>query len=401
MAVYKRKYRNGKTVWCFVIDAPASTRASRRQIKESGFPTKAAAEHAEAERRLTEQKKYELEKAGLADVPLPKTFADLLTEFFTEHAEKKLAKKTIERYREQTAYLRPDLLGMRLPEITPLHLTKEWNRLLESGGRFRASGKPRPLAPKTVRNIAGVVSSAFARAVKWGLVVSNPVAPSEPPIPKRRSGVALSPAQQRLLIESASGCWCLPPFLELSAATGARRGELLALRWADLHDDAVLISRSLSQTRSGLAFKETKNQRSRLVVLPESAIQALKVHESAQKAFREQFGPAYRDQFDLIFAEPDGTPLKPNSISSSVSLLFKRLRIPKPKGVALHLFRHSHGSHLLAAGMELPAVSERLGHSSVMVTATIYSHRITGRDREAATRWEEFQRSHDQPGTKQ
>jgi integrase len=162
-----------------------------------------------------------------------------------------------------------------------------------------------------------------------------------------------------------------------------------------------LISRSLSQTRAGLAFKETKNQRSRLVVLPESAIQALKVHESAQKAFREQFGPAYRDQFDLIFAEPDGTPLKPNSISSSVSLLFKRLKIPKPKGVALHLFRHSHGSHLLAAGMELPAVSERLGHSSVMVTATVYSHRITGRDREAATRWEEFQRSHEQPGTKQ
>jgi integrase len=76
-------------------------------------------------------------------------------------------------------------------------------------------------------------------------------------------------------------------------------------------------------------------------------------------------------------------------------------RHPKPKGVALHLFRHSHGSHLLAAGMELPAVSERLGHSSVMVTATVYSHRLTGRDKEAATRWDEFQRLHDQPGTKQ
>ena len=93
--------------------------------------------------------------------------------------------------------------------------------------------------------------------------------------------------------------------------------------------------------------------------------------------------------------------MKPDSISSSVSLLFRRLKIPKPKGVALHLFRHSHGSHLLAAGMELPAVSERLGHSSVMVTATVYSHRLTGRDKEAATRWDEFQRLHDQPGTKQ
>jgi hypothetical protein len=87
MAVHKRKYRHGKTVWCFVIDAPGSTRENRRQIKESGFPTKAAAERAEAERRITEQQRYELEQAGLPDVPLPKTLADLLAEFFSDYAE--------------------------------------------------------------------------------------------------------------------------------------------------------------------------------------------------------------------------------------------------------------------------------------------------------------------------
>jgi integrase len=51
--------------------------------------------------------------------------------------------------------------------------------------------------------------------------------------------------------------------------------------------------------------------------------------------------------------------------------------------------------------MELPAVSERLGHSSVLVTATVYAHRITGRDKEAAARWDEFPRSHEQPERKQ
>lgn len=401
MAVYKRKYRLGKTVWCFVIDAPGSTRDNRRQIKESGFPTKAAAERAEAERRITEQQKYELEKAGLTDVPLPTTLADLLRDFFAEHAEKKLAKKTIERYREQAAYLDSDLLAMSVSEIKPLHLAKEWNRLLESGGRFRTSGAPRPLAPKTVRNVAGVVSSAFARAIKWGVTSSNPVTQSEPPVPKRRNGVALSPSQQKLLIDSATGCWCLSAFLELSAATGARRGEVLALRWSDIQDGAVSISRSLSQTRAGLAFKETKTQSSRLVVLPNSAVKALAVHRAAQMPFRQQFGSAYNTELDLIFAEPDGTALKPNSISASVSALFKRLKIPKPKGASLHLLRHSHGSHLLAAGMELPAVSERLGHSSVMVTATVYSHRLTGRDQEAATRWDKFQQSSEQPERKQ
>ena len=86
----------------------------------------------------------------------------------------------------------------------------------------------------------------------------------------------------------------------------------------------------------------------------------------------------------------------PDSISASVSALFKKLKLPK--GASLHTLRHSHGSHLLAAGMELPAVSERLGHSSVYVTATVYSHRIKGRDEEAARRWEEFQRRSNSAG---
>jgi integrase len=401
MAVFKRKYHHGKSSWCFVIDLPGSNRSNRRQIKQSGFATKAAAEKAEAERRILEQQRHELEKAGLPDVPLPKTLGELFKDFFAEHAERKLAGKTVERYREQLAYIHADLLAMPLPEIKPLHLDKEWNRLLEAGGRYRKTGKPRPLAAKTVRNIAGVVSSAFARAIKWGLVATNPVAQSEPPVPKRRTGMALTPAQLRLLIESATGCWCLPVFLEISAATGARRGEVLALRWTDIENGAVTICRSLSQTKAGLAFKETKTEAPRVVALPQSALKALEAHRQAQQSFKQEFGAAYKGDLDLIFANPDGTLLKPDSISSSVSLLFRKLKIPKPKGVALHLFRHSHGSHLLAAGMELPAVSERLGHSSVMVTATVYSHRLTGRDKEAATRWDEFQRLHDQPGTKQ
>jgi integrase len=118
----------------------------------------------------------------------------------------------------------------------------------------------------------------------------------------------------------------------------------------------------------------------------------LESHRQQQEVFRQQFGTDYRTDLDLIFANPDGTPLRPDSISSSVSALFKRLKLPKPKGTSLHLLRHSHGSHLLASGMELTAVSERLGHSSPFVTATVYSHAIKGRDREAARKWEEFQK---------
>lgn len=390
MPVYKRKYASGTVLWYYKFQAPGAARGTL-PIRAFGFASKREAADAEAKRRADEQQKYELAKAGsgVAAAP-PKTLAMLFEEFFREHAEKKLAPKTIERYHEQARCLHPDLLAMPLPEITPLHLNREWNRLLQSGGRTRRDKTPRPLSAKSVRSIAGVVSSAFHRAVRWSLVEANPVSNSEPPVPKKHRGTALLPTEQVLLIETATGPWCLPMFLELSAATGARRGELLALRWADIANGEVVITRSLTQTKQVLQFKGTKTDRPRRVNVPESVLARLEAHRKQQDEFRRQFGRAYQANLDLIFANPDGTPLKPDSVSASVSLLCRRLGLPR--GVSLHSLRHSHGSVLLADGVDLATISERLGHSSVRVTADVYSHALRGRDRDAAQRWDDFMR---------
>jgi integrase len=390
MAVYKRKYDSGTILWYFKFQPPGASRGSL-PIRQFGFATKREAEDAEAARRIEEQQKHELAKAGsgVAAAP-PKTLSMLLEEFFCQHVEKKLAPKTVERYHEQAKYLNLDLLAMPLPDVTPLHLNREWNRLLQNGGHTRGHKTQRPLSAKSVRSIAGVVSSAFHRAVKWGLVATNPVSNSEPPVPKKHKGMALLPTEQMLMIESATGPACLPVFLQLSAATGARRGEMLALRWSDIDGNDVLIARSLTQTRQGLEFKGTKTDRPRRVGLPESVLISLEAHRKKQSELRRQFGPSYRADLNLIFANPDGTPLRPDSISASVSLLCRRLGLPK--GASLHTLRHSHGSVLLAGGVDLATVSERLGHSSVRVTADIYSHALRGRDQDAARRWDEFMR---------
>jgi len=289
---------------------------------------------------------------------------------------------------------------MPLAEITPLHLSREWNRLLKVGGRHRKTKQARPLSAKTVRHIAGLVSSAFARAERWGLVAKNPVTRSEPPVPKKHRGVALSPAQQALVFASATTPWCMATFLEVCAATGARRGEVLALRWSDIQDGRAIITRSLTQTRQVLEFKGTKTERPRDVKVPASALAALETHRKRQDEFRQQYGPDYRTDLDLIFANSDGTLLRPNSISSGVSLLFRRLGLPK--GASLHSLRHSHGSHLVADGVPLPVVAERLGHSSIRTTVDVYAHALRGQDDDAARRWDEFQRrgTPDSPETK-
>ena len=114
----------------------------------------------------------------------------------------------------------------------------------------------------------------------------------------------------------------------------------------------------------------------------------LEDHRKRQDEFRRQYGADYHADLYLVFANPDGTPLKPNSISSSVSLLCRRLGLPK--GASLHTLRHSHASVLLANGVDLATVSARLGHSSVRVTADVYAHALLGRDREAACKWDEL-----------
>jgi integrase len=374
MPVYKRRYESGKVSWCYKLQPTGATRGTP-SIRGFGFETK---------READEEQKLELAKMGAAvDGPIPQTLGILLQEFFLQHVDQKLAPKTIERYHEQAACLSADLLKMPIAAITPLHLSREWTRLLASGGHRRRTRERRPPSAKTVRNIAGVVSSAFARAIRWGLIANNPVSRSEPPVPRKRRGVALSTIQQNAVVAAASGPWCPAVFLEVCAGTGARRGEILALRWSDLEDGRVMITRSLTQTKTVLEFKGTKTEDSvRPVSLPQSTIIALETHREQQNEFRRQFGPDYRADLDLIFAHPDGTPLKPDSVSASVSVLCRRLKLPK--GVSLHTLRHSHGSHLLAAGMEITAVSERLGHSSIRVTADVYSHAIRGRDDEAA-----------------
>jgi hypothetical protein len=121
------------------------------------------------------------------------------------------------------------------------------------------------------------------------------------------------------------------------------------------------------------------------------ALLKLQDHRQRQEAFRMRFGSNYRRDLDLNFGNPDGSPLKPDSVSATISARFKRLKIPKPKGASLHLLRHTLASQMLDGGVPLPVVSARLGHSSIRTTAEIYSHAQHGQDDEATKRWEEYQ----------
>jgi integrase len=49
-----------------------------------------------------------------------------------------------------------------------------------------------------------------------------------------------------------------------------------------------------------------------------------------------------------------------------------------------HCLRHGHATHALEAGVPMKVVQQRLGHSSIQVTADIYSHVTAATDQAAA-----------------
>jgi len=168
----------------------------------------------------------------------------------------------------------------------------------------------------------------------------------------------------------------------MTVATGCRRGELLALTWTDVDFDhgVVDVSKSLEQTREGLCIKTTKTGKSRAIPIPRFAIEELKEHRSNQNHWLGMFKGDYRSDLDLVISTPEGNYLKPDSVTTKVCLLARSVGLK----ASLHTLRHSHASELLSKGVPLPTVSKRLGHSSVNVTAKVYSHSFSADEIRAA-----------------
>lgn len=120
-----------------------------------------------------------------------------------------------------------------------------------------------------------------------------------------------------------------------------------------------------------LAEECKTDQSHRTIHLPSDAIEALQRHRDRQGAERLAAGDGYRDH-GLIFADPSGEPLRADGVYKYHWLpMLKRLKLPR---ITIHGARHSYATMLLEEGVPMKVVQEALGHSSISVTADIYSH---------------------------
>jgi integrase len=302
---------------------------------------------------------------------------------------------TVASYRKNVRlHVEPHIGSLRIEQLTGTRLTKLYASLEKTG---RVDGKG-GLSARTVRYIHTIVHAGMGAGVRDGLLAANPADRADPPSAK----AAASPEMRFWTAEE------LRTFLDqrgeakdelviawsLLASTGMRRGEAIGLRWGDVDFDSARLSvrRSVTVVKTKGMGQEIiigppKSGKARVIDVDPGMLATLKAHKVAQGTLALSLA---RDDA-YVLADIEGNPRHPDGFSKRfvAALVAARQAVGEDKvsTIRLHDLRHTHATLLLAAGIPVKVVSERLGHANAMITLGIYAHVMPGMQAEAAAKF--------------
>ena len=236
-------------------------------------------------------------------------------------------------------------------EVTPDHVRDYLNEFArgkcERGhGKGRRVQMNRPRANSTINRAKAALSSAFSYGMENLGLPSNPCRDVKQ---RKEDNVRVrfltDRERERLLEACRTSAWDkLHLIVVLAITTGARRGELLSLRWPDIN----------FRDRTAI-LHDTKNGKKRVLTLPAPAIKAL-----------------------LPFREVGNGYVFPSLRKPGIAYDFKKpwseaLKSAQIDDFTFHDLRHTHASYLAQNGATLLEIAEALGHSQIQVTMR-YAH---------------------------
>ena len=279
---------------------------------------------------------------------------------------------TIVRYRELTRRIYPQIGHIKLRELRADHLNDLYTLLGQEGLNKRTGGK---LSAKTILEHHRLISTVLEQAVKEGLVPFNVASRATLPKAEHKEVNYFQPEQVAAIRDALE----LEPIkwktlVHLLLITGARRGEILGLKWdnVDFAGNRIYICNSVLYSADVGIYETTpKTERSkRYITLPVESMQLLREYRVWQIERRLQLGGYYQDR-GFLFTQEDGGPMHPDSVTDWLNKFSIRHGLPH---INAHAFRHTMASMLYFNGVDSVSISKRLGHAQVSTTANIYAH---------------------------
>ena len=242
------------------------------------------------------------------------------------------------------------------------------------------------LSASTIKGIHSLIRGSLRQATVWGYIAVNPAVEARPRGPQR-SDIQLPDGE--LVADAIASIAARDPefgcFVRLAAATGARRGELCGLQWADVDLDRGVLridAAVIATTASGVLRQHTKTHTKRTVALDPDTVDVLRAHRRAMTERASAADTVLTDRSYVFSHSAAGlTPWRPDNVSTKWSRLRDRVGLA---GVRLHDLRHLQATTLLRAGVPVKNVSRRLGHRDAATTLNVYAQFLEDADRESA-----------------
>ncbi len=371
-----KRYKNS---WTVVLDLGRDANGKRKQRWISVKGTKP-----EAEKVLTDA--LHQKDTGSLINPSKVTFGEFLEHWLKEYALPNLAPRTYEGYASIiNEHLIPKMGVIPLSKLKPEHVRRYYAETLENG-RCNGSGG---LSAQSVRHHHMAIHKALETACKWGLVFRNVADNVDPPHAEKPQMVVWNEDEVKQFLEAARETRYYALYV-LALYTGARRSELLALRWedVDLIYCQVSINRTVHQLRDGsYIYRQPKTAKSRrTIALPPSAALVMTQYREARDTEAEKVGRKIPED-ELVFGDGNGKPIRPNTVTRAWPLLAVKAGV---KPIRFHDARHTHASLMLKQGAHPKIVQERLGHATISVTLDTYSHIAPGMQEAAARKFDDL-----------
>jgi integrase len=306
------------------------------------------------------------------------TIEEWLTSWFGEH-QHRIEWTTAKRYEGIIRlHLIPHLGARRVDELTARHIDQMLAHTTTSPKKVGSVSVP--ASKRSRQQIRSVLNIALKAAVRAEIVDRNVCPSSLPPtgVVTRKMAPPDRDGATRLLEAARAEGETAEVLVHLAMHTGARRGELCALRWSDIVDGHVTIARALSVGKDHFEEKLTKTHSVRRFPLSPATINLLEKHYwrlSCISSHDESPLPEW------VIADDPAAPWFPDRATSTFGRIRNAAGLPT---VRLHDLRHFSATQLVAAGVPVSVVAERLGHADSSVTLRVYAH-ATPEGQQAAT----------------
>jgi len=295
---------------------------------------------------------------------------------------------TISGYKQKiNAYIRPRLGKVPLRSLSNVQVQRFYN-ILSAG-----DDKQKPLSPKSVQNVHGILHKAMEQAIAARLISVNPCDHVKLPKPKKAPLKPLMDDSITAFLEAIKGDeYETLYFLDLFS--GLRQSEILGLSWDDIDMDNGLIhvcrqlQRSYETKPASYFFlDETKNGKDRIAAIAPSVVKALKEQQRKQAEWRLAAGSAWSNPCNLVFTDELGGHLKHHNVYGHFKKIVASIGMPETR---FHDLRHSYAINALQNGDSPKNVCDQLGHYSTAFTMDTYAATSNTMRKESQDRMEQY-----------